>query len=102
MFGSKQPIILNYKTIQEQMQDPQIKKILLRYNIQTPNDLMRHFALSRDQLISISASAKPATDTNLLAETFNSRYHSIKGNSMDTLKFLRSHFSYDTASYLKD
>lgn len=95
MFGSKEPIVFDYKEIQKQMLKPQINRILKRNNIQNPNDLMRYFALSRDQLLSISSFAKPATDTNLLAETFSSRYHNIKGNSTDTLNFLRSYFSHD-------
>ena len=100
MFGSNEPIFINYEEIQKQMLEPQINRVLKRNNIQNPNDLMRYFALSRDQLVSISSLAKPATDTNLLAETFSSRYHSIKGNSADTLKFLRGYFLYDIDSYL--
>ncbi|MCF6309314.1 MAG: fused MFS/spermidine synthase [Sulfurimonas sp.] len=101
MFGSNQPIIFDYEIIKRQMQNPQIKSIFQQRNIHNPNDLMQYFALSRDQLVKISSSAQPATDSNLLAETFNSRYHDIKGNSIDTLGFLKSHFSHDIDKYLK-
>jgi len=102
MFGSKEPIIFDYEAIQKQMQVPEINSVFRTHNIQISYDLTRYFALSRDELVDISASAKPATDTNLLAETFYSRYYDIEGNSMDTLGFLKSHFSHDISSYLRD
>jgi len=102
MFGSKKPIIFDYEAIQKQMQTPQLNSVFRAHNIQISYDLMRYFALSRDELVEISASAKPATDTNLLAETFYSRYNDIEGNSMDTLGFLKSHFSHDIRPYVRD
>lgn len=102
MFGSNKPIIYNFKEVQKQMQNTQVRRIFQRHNIKNSTDLIRYFALSRDQLISISSSAVPATDTNLLAETFNSRHNSIKGNSFDTLGFIKSNMSYDISSYVEN
>ncbi|MCF6173359.1 MAG: fused MFS/spermidine synthase, partial [Campylobacteraceae bacterium] len=100
LFGSKQPIVFNYESIQKQMNHPKINKIFQRHNIQSPYDLIRYFALSRDQLVSITDSAEAANDTNLLAETYISRYYDVEGNSFDTLGFLKRYFSYDIAPYL--
>lgn len=100
MFGSNQPIVFNYETIQKQMQNPRVNSVLQLHNIQSSHDLMRYFALSREQLVEITASAIPANDTNLLAETYKSRYHGVDGNSFDTLGFIKSNMSYDIASYL--
>jgi spermidine synthase len=102
MFGSNQPIVFDYERIQQQMQVPQIKRVLQPHNIQNSYDLIRHFALSREELLAISVSAIPATDKNVLAETFNSRFNDIKGNSFDTVGLLKSNFSYDMSSYLEN
>ncbi|MCF6339461.1 MAG: hypothetical protein L3J10_01755 [Sulfurimonas sp.] len=82
------------------MNHPKINKIFQRHNIQSPYDLIRYFALSRDQLVNITDSAEAANDTNLLAETYISRYYDVEGNSFDTLGFLKRYFSYDIAPYL--
>lgn len=102
MFGSNQPIVLNREAIEKQMQNYDAKRVFVRHNIQNANDLTGYFALSREELVSISASAEAATDRNLLAETFFSRYDSVKGNSFDTLGFLKGHFSDDISTYFKD
>ncbi|MDD2790946.1 MAG: fused MFS/spermidine synthase [Sulfurimonas sp.] len=102
MFGSNQPIVFDYERIQKQMQVPQIKRVLQPHNIENSYDLIRHFALSREELVAISASAISATDKNVLAETFNSRFYDIQGNSFDTVGFLKSNFSHDMSSYLKN
>jgi spermidine synthase len=102
MLGSNQPIVFDYEKIQKQMQAPQIKRVLQRHNIQSSYDLMRYFALSREQLVTISDSAIPATDENLLAETFNLRYYDVQDNSLDTLGFIKSVMTNDTATYLRN
>lgn len=102
LFGSNQPIVFDYDEIQKQMQKPQVNKIFQRHKIDGSYGLMRYFALSREQLVSISSSAEPATDKNLLAETFNSRFNDIEGNSFDTLEFIKSNMSYDISSYLEN
>ncbi len=102
MFGSSQPIVYDYEKIQKIMKNPQINSVLKHLNIENVHDLMRYFALSRDQLIKISSLAIPANDTNLLAEIYRSRYNDEDGNSFDTLGFLKKSFSYDISSYLGD
>ncbi len=102
LFGSNKPIIYDYEKIEKQMQDSHISKVLELHNIKGSYDLIRYFALSRDQLVKIVSSSDAATDTNLLAETFYSRYDKVVGNSFDTLGFLRQHFRYDISAYIKD
>ncbi len=102
LFGSNEPIVYNYETIQKIIDTPQINSVLKQYNIQNSYELMRYFALSRDQLVKITDSSIAATDTNLLAETYKSRYSDIDGNSFDTLGYLRKYFSYDITPYLGD
>ena len=100
MFGSKRPIVLDFKHITTQMQQPQLQSIFSQHHLSSSEDLMRYFALSRAQLVSLSASAEPATDSNMLAETFYSRFHSIKGNSFNTIDFITHYCSHDITSYL--
>ncbi len=100
MFGSKEAIVFDYDRVQRGMRKVKIKTIFQYNNINNPYDLIRYFALSREQLVSISSSSEAATDKNLLSETYRSKYSQIQGNSLDTLGFLRKYFSYDIAPYL--
>lgn len=102
MFGSNKPIVIENAAIQEQIGNRDVKRVLARHNIDSVDDVMGYFALSREELVNISASAEPATDKNLLAETFFSRYDKIEGNSFDTLGFLKGYFSKDRTSYFRD
>jgi spermidine synthase len=93
MIGSKQPMVFNYETIQKQMLRPDVSEVLKHHNIKEPEDLMGYFALSKEQLVEISANSEPATDLNLLSETFKSRYKQIEGNSFDTAGFLKGYLN---------
>lgn len=92
MFGSNEPIIINPEAIQKQILQSEASAIYERHNIKEPEDLMGYFALSKEQLVDISANSEPATDTNLLAETFYFR-HNIKDNNSDTLGFLKGYLN---------
>lgn len=95
MFGSKQPMVFNYETMQKQMLRPDANAVFKHYNMTIPEDLMGSFALSREQLVEICANSMPATDKNLLTETFKSRYEQMEGNSFDTVGFLKKYISND-------
>lgn len=91
MFGSNKPIVIDYEIMKRQMLRSNVSEVLNHHNIKEPEDLMGYFALSKEQLVEISANSEPATDLNLLSETFKSRYETIGGNSFDTLGFLKGY-----------
>ncbi len=95
MFGSKEPIVMDFEAVQKQMLRPDVGRVLEHHNIKSPQDLMSHFALSREQLVEIAGSAEAATDKNLLTETFKSRYKEIEGNSFDTFGFIKGFINSD-------
>lgn len=102
MFGSNEPIVISYKAVKQQMQNPLTRAVLDENGIHEPEDILEFFALSREELVSISANAEMATDKNLLSETFLSRYKKREDNSFDTVGFLRKHFSHNVKSYLRE
>ncbi|MCW8895589.1 MAG: fused MFS/spermidine synthase [Sulfurimonas sp.] len=102
MFGSNEPIVISYEAVKKQMQNPMTRAVLHENGIKEPEDIMEFFALSREELVLISANAETATDKNLLTETFLSKYQEREDNSFDTLGFLRKHFSHDVKSYLRN
>lgn len=91
MFGSNEPIVIDYEKMQKQMNHRDARIVFESHNIKEPEDLMGYFALSKEQLVEISTNSEPATDLNLLSETFKSRYETIEGNSFDTLGFLKGY-----------
>lgn len=91
MFGSNSPMVIEYETVLKEINNRDAKIVFESHNIKEPEDLMGYFALSKEQLVEISANSEPATDLNLLSETFKSRHENIEGNSFDTLGFLKSY-----------
>jgi len=100
MFGSKKPIVLNLERMTSQIQQRRLKPVFAQHRIASSEDLMRYFALNKEQLVNLSISAEPATDSNMLAETFFSRYRGIEGNSFNTIDFLMQHSSHDFNAYV--
>jgi len=91
LFGSSSPIVLDHEKIDGIISSPEIRAVLKRYNIENSYDLMRRFALTREELVLAAGSAEPATDVNLLTEVFSSRYdENDKSNSFDTRAFLQN------------
>ena len=95
MFGSNKAIVYDYSAVQQLMKNDRVKRVLSKHGINNPNDLLDYFALTREQLVTISKNALPATDTNLLAETFYGRYKDIPNNSFDTLGYIKSFMKSD-------
>lgn len=93
MFGSNVPIGIEYEAVLKQINHAEARRVFERHNIKEPEDLMAYFALSKEMLVEISANSEPATDLNLLSETFKSRYENIDGNSFDTLGFLNRYLN---------
>ncbi|MDQ1337188.1 MAG: spermidine synthase, partial [Campylobacterota bacterium] len=91
MFGSNAPMLLEYDAVLKEMDNRDAKIVFESHNMKEPEDLMGYFALSKEQLVEISANSEPATDLNLHLETFKSRHETIKGNSFDTLGFLKGY-----------
>lgn len=91
MFGSNVPMNIEYESVLKQMNYAEARGVFERHNIKEPEDLMAYFALSKEKLVELSANSEPATDLNLLSETFKSRYKTIEGNSFDTLGFLKGY-----------
>lgn len=102
MFGSNKPIIIDSEAINKRIEDPRLKAVFTQHNIENFEDLMGYFALTKEELVAISAEATMATDKNLLAETFYSRYYDEEDNSFDTLGFLQKHSSKHSTSDLKE
>ena len=93
MFGSNMPININREFVLKEINHSEARAVFTHHNIDEPEDLMGYFALSKEQLVEISANSEPATDLNLLSETYKSRYKTIEGNSFDTIGFLRSYLN---------
>lgn len=90
LFGSQSPIVPDHESIRKKIGQPGVYTVMRRHGINSSDDLMRYFALSRKQLVHAAGSAEPTTDTNLLTEVFRSR-GSENGNNFDTAGFIQRH-----------
>ncbi len=100
MFGSNEPIDYNTVKISQLIRENnKVGRIFKRHAIYDAFDLLKYFALSKEQLIKVADGSIPSTDTNLLAETFYGRYKDVKNNSFNTLGFIKFKMSKDYKSY---
>ncbi|MBE0514622.1 fused MFS/spermidine synthase [Sulfurimonas sp.] len=93
MFGSNMPININREFVLKEINHSEARAVFTYHNIDEPEDLMGYFALSKEQLVEISANSEPATDLNLLSEIYKSRYGAIDGNSFNTLGFINDYLN---------
>ncbi len=73
LLGSKQPLRFNGAEATRLSQDPTFRHNLIRVPLNSPTDILAHFALSRERIRDISKGAKLNTDVNAYAETRQSR-----------------------------
>lgn len=68
MLGSHQPIRFDYARIEQRLTSPKLQAALAPHGIRQAQDLMRFFALSREEALQAAGDSPPNTDTNLLSE----------------------------------
>jgi len=68
MFGSRKPLKFEPSRVAERFNEPEIKKSMAYFNLEKPFDLLWYFALSREQVVELTADIAPNTDLNILSE----------------------------------
>ena len=100
LFGSAQPLVLDYDRIQARINRPGIRAVLGRYRMGSPYDLMMHFGLSRREMVAAAGAMQPNTDTNILAEVRLSAMDEALAAQEDPEPLLRQHYHLDLLPYL--
>jgi spermidine synthase len=68
LFGSKQPLVFDYRRIEKRMRMPRIKRALAAAKVRRPEALLWYFALSRAEALTAAADMPPNTDTRIYSE----------------------------------
>lgn len=101
LIGSNKPLLIDVNQIEQRI-NKNIKKVLFQNNIQSATDIMIHFSLSRDQLVSLSDKSIINRDTNLFSETRLSKLFDEPIPSEDPKNLIRNSFTFDISSYLPE
>ncbi|MBI3776805.1 MAG: fused MFS/spermidine synthase [Gammaproteobacteria bacterium] len=102
LFGSDRPLTFDYPRIAARMDNPQIKAALAHYMIQTPDDLISYFALSRREALAATTADGPLnSDTNILSEVRLARLIDVPKGAENPYDFINSNFKFDITPYLK-
>ncbi len=100
LFGSNKPIKLDYERIQAVLDQPKVKAVLSHYGINTPQDLLWYFALSRQEALAAAGNIAANSDTNILSEVrLSTLTHELSG-AEDPSMFLQNSFYFDLAPYI--
>lgn len=99
MYGSNSPMIFDYGRMNERMGESKIKAALEHHKIYSAWDLMRYFALSREQALTASLDVPANTDTNILSEVRLSALDEDPKGDEDPYAFLRSVYSFNLRPY---
>ena len=100
LIGSKQALVFDYERIARILKQPNINATLGTYKILTPEDLIKFFALSRDEALVAAGNARPNTDTNIISEVRLSALTKQPTGDENPYPFLRRNFHLDLIPYL--
>jgi len=99
MFGSSEPMLFDFKQINQRLADAKINSSLKHRNINNANDLMLYFALSREQSLMVSKDVPVSTDLNILPEVRLSKNTYILPEKDNPYNFIRKVYRFDAGSY---
>ncbi len=102
LFGSDQPIKLDYDRINARMDKPAIRKALAHYDVANAEELMWYYALSRREAVAISGDALLNTDTNLLTEVRLSRLTEVPEGAENPYSYILNGFRFDLDPYMPE
>jgi hypothetical protein len=100
LFGSNKPIKFDYERVQNVLNQPKIAATLRNHDINTPEDLLWYFALSRGEVMAVTGNMTPNTDTNILSEVRLSAITQNPVGKEDPYAFLRENSLFDLAPYV--
>jgi hypothetical protein len=101
LFGSKQPLVFDYRRIEKRMRMPRIKRALAAAKVRRPEALLWYFALSRAEALTAAADMPPNTDTRIYSEVRLAGMKVDPQGEEDPYKLLETHSSLDVLPYLK-
>jgi len=95
LIGSKQPIQVTYEAVALKLKDPEIRSLLYRHDILTPQDLAAYSGLNKKQMVNMTKNSVSSTQTNIITETRLSHLH-WKSSDQDENPFELLEKWYDT------
>ena len=101
LFGSKQPLVFDYRRIEQRMRLPGVKSALAAHQINRPEGLLWYFALSRKEALIAAGDTLPNTDTRIFSEVRLAGLSVDPQGEEDPYKLLKTHTSLDVIPYLK-
>lgn len=102
LFGSNHPLTLDFDRIDRRMDKPAIKQALTYYDVNSAEDLLWYYALSRREALDASQGAPANSDTNLLTEVRLSRLIDVPSGSENPYDFIHTAFKFDLAGYVPE
>jgi spermidine synthase len=100
LFGSKQPLVFDYRRIGKRMRMPRIRRALAAAKVRRPEALLWYFALSRAEALTAAADMPPNTDTRIYSEVRLAGMKVDPQGEEDPYKLLETHSSLDVLPYL--
>jgi len=101
LFGSEQPLIIDYARIEQRMRRPGIKNSLAKEQIRGPEALLWYFAMSREEALAAAADMPPNTDTRIISEVRLAGMTVEPDGDENPYKLVEKHSSLDVLSYIK-
>lgn len=90
LLGSDQPIEIDYKKLQERMQEPVVKKLMKDIQIESPNALLANIWFLEKEMLALSENLPMITDNQPLIEFYLNQGGVIETPSLERLMFNRS------------
>ena len=101
LFGSGQPVLLDYARIEQRMRTPGIKGALAKQQVRGPEALLWYFAMSREEALAAAEGIPANTDTRIISEVRLAGMTADPQGDEDPYKLIKEHSSLDVLPYLK-
>ncbi len=102
LLGSMQPLQLDYPLIQQRLASPAMQTALAQHNIRQPQDLLRYFALSREEALQAAGNIQTNTDTNLFTEVQLASLRQKPTGEEDPYSLFNKYHRFDLTAYFEE
>jgi spermidine synthase len=100
VFGANEPLTFDRDGIAERLRRPAVSRLLTRERVETPEQLLQWFALSRDEAVELAAGAERVRDMNILPEVRLATVPLLGVGEQNPQQFVLSRRSFDLSSWL--
>jgi len=100
VFGSQSPMPFDQQRLARRLARPAVARLLEREGVREPIQLLRWFALSRDEALEAARGAELSTDTNILPEVRLARLTEMPSAEQSPGRLLAEHGRMDLLPYL--